>query len=151
MPGAYVGSTSQVRERIGRRVMRLSITFVSPETLGLTADRLASAGNALAVCGCTGLPSPPIETGHLIHVVREVPGGSEMRSSFWLGEVQARLPIVSPVVGWVANRPAVRRRAVSDALGLALLRHCSEEMHHFARFLPHLYAGMHEPARESTR
>jgi hypothetical protein len=43
------------------------------------------------------------------------------------------------------NRPAARRRAIPDQVGLDLLRHCAEEMNHLARFLPALYAdkGVH--------
>ena len=145
-PGAYVGSTGRVTEYVGRRKLHLSITFVDPRRYGLTPDALAAAGNAVAVCGRTALRTPRIATGHLIHVVRNVPGGSEMRSCFWLADVDVGLPIAAGLVNRVINHPALRRRSAPDQLGLDLLTHCSEEMHHFSRFLPDLYARAHKSA-----
>jgi hypothetical protein len=45
----------------------------------------------------------------------------------------------------VLNTPFLRRQLVPDSLGLALLRHCSEEMNHLARFLPQLYREAASP------
>ena len=80
----------------------------------------------------------PLDAGYLVHHVREVPGGVQMRSRFWLGgaHVQARgHPVADPAVRLLA-RTAMRR---TEDQARALLVHCAHEMSHLAAFLPELH------------
>lgn len=64
--------------------------------------------------------------GHMIHVARDTPFGSVLRSRFLLG-MSARDPLTE----------------VPDHLGLSLMRHCYTEFTYLSRFLPSLYYGEH--------
>ena len=88
----YVGNVSYVDESIGGRLMRLAIEFVPPDTYGLEPRRFAEAGVDTAVCARTAFQGGHLAVGHLIHLVRRVPGGCELRSRFWLGDIEVRLP-----------------------------------------------------------
>ena len=77
--------------------------------------------------------SPAVDAAH--HVAA-VPGGSVMRSRFWLGKpylaarttpVRAVLPIAKRLV------------SLTELDARALLVHCSQEMTHLAAFLPALH------------
>ena len=78
----------------------------------------------------------PVDLGYLAHHVAAVPGGSVMRSRFWLGKpylaarttpVRAVLPIAKRLIG------------LTELDARALLVHCSQEMTHLAAFLPALH------------
>lgn len=78
----------------------------------------------------TGIPNQKT-AGVMVHLIREVPGGVEMRSRFWLG--------------WhILNRKSVR--CIPDGIripefiirGMAL--HNVHEFTNLASFLPQLYA-----------
>ena len=97
---------------------------------------------ATIVCARIGLGDAPIDIGYLAHHVRAVPGGSEMRSRFWMGgahvagrNLLGRLAV--PLAKWV------QRLTEGDAR--ALLVHCAEEMPHLAGFLPALHAEFGAP------
>jgi hypothetical protein len=139
----YVGNVSYVDEYIGAELMKLSIEFANPAVYGLTPDGLARANVGTAICARTAFRGTPLAVGHLVHLIRHVEGGCEMRSRFWLGDVQVRLPLVGGPLSRLANLPALRRRVMPDRLGLDLLVHCAEEMNHLARFLPALYRKAH--------
>jgi hypothetical protein len=74
---------------------------------------------------------PEIWAGHVIHLCRDTDYGCEMRSRFWLGDLDR--PEVAP------DRE-VRIQIIPDRAGEGLLRHCHEEMSYLAGFLPDLYA-----------
>ena len=134
----YLGLTSYITERFGvGAVENLSVQFRDPRDLGLDPAAVDAAGTAICFRG--GAPDKHVETAYAVHFVRRVPGGSEMRSRFWLGHLRSRLPVVGPLLTLALNTAAVRRKMLPDSFGLNLLRHCSEEMGHLARILPALY------------
>jgi hypothetical protein len=139
----YVGNVSYVDEYIGPELMRLAIEFAEPSVYGLTPELLARAQAGTAICARTVFRRTGVAVGHLIHLVRHVEGGCEMRSRFWIGDVQVRLPLLGGPLSRLANLAAVRKLALADRLGLDLLVHCAEEMNHLARFLPALYRQVH--------
>ncbi len=133
----YVGNVSYVDEWIGKRMMRLAISFVSPEAFGLVdVDRLG----ATAICARTTDRLLRSDGGFLIHFVVPTATGSEMRSAFWLGQVTPHWPMIHGLIKPMLNRAVVRKLIVSDRMCVDLLQHCAEEMNHLARFLPDLYA-----------
>lgn len=133
----YVGQTSLVDEYIGSALIRGAIRFVPPASLGFTDRSLEDDRQATLVCARIGLGDAPIDVGYLAHHVRAVPGGSEMRSRFWMGggHVGGR-----NLVGRLAAPLARRVQRLTEGDARALLVHCAEEMPHLASFLPALHA-----------
>ena len=132
----YLGYTSEVDEYLGSAMIRGAIQFRRPEELGLIDATVAAGVDATAVCARVGLVELPIDIGFLAHHVAAVPGGSVMRSRFWLGgsNIAARTASLRVVT------PAVKRLTrLSELDARALLVHCSQEMTHLASFLPALY------------
>jgi DAPG hydrolase PhiG domain len=138
----YINNLSAVDEFIGSQMTRLAIGFVEPKTFGLDQDFVDKLGTA--ICATVALRIQKIEHGKLVHMVENTPEGCIMRSRFHLGQFRSRLRIVGPILTLVINRPRLRRRLISDEIGLALLRHCFEEMHHLAALLPSLHARFHK-------
>jgi DAPG hydrolase PhiG domain len=137
--GRYVGRTSQVVEYIGSTRMRLDICFVPPSSVGLDPARLAQTG-AVAICARAGLAGAPAETGWLIHHVRPISGGSEMRSRFWVAGETIRAKARGPV-GAVATAVLRRLARPNSSEAAHLLVHCAQEMAHLAAILPDLHAA----------
>jgi len=135
----YVGNVSYVDEYIGRALARLAIEFKPAASFGFTE---LDARGATAICARTADRVLRSEGGSLVHLVLPVAGGCEMRSAFWLGQVQSRVPFVGNAVSRLANRPAVRRLIINDRFLLDLFQHCAEEMNHLTRFLPRAYADL---------
>ncbi|MGI9603443.1 MAG: DAPG hydrolase family protein [Acidimicrobiales bacterium] len=133
----WVGNTSYVDEYIGGKMQRLAIRFVEPETMGLDQSLVDEIG--IAVCARTALRRERVAAGRLIHLVEDTVSGCRMHSRFYLGDGESEVPAVGPLITKVLNRHAVRQRLLPDAMGPALLRHCSEEMNHLATILPELY------------
>ena len=134
----YVGRTSLVDEYIASDLIRGSIRFVPPARVGFTDPRLDDDRQATIVCARIGLGDAPIDVGYLAHHVRAVPGGSEMRSRFWMGgkHVGGR-----NLIGGLAAGLAKRVLRLTEGDARALLVHCAQEMPHLAAFLPELYTA----------
>lgn len=139
-PDSYVGRTSNVVEYVGASRLNLTIRFVTPASLGLDEARLAAAGE-VAICARGGLGGAPLETGWLIHHVRPVGGGAEMRSRFWLGGDNVSLRGRSDRLARGVGRLASRLAPVPVDQAADLLVHCAQEMAHLAAFLPALHAA----------
>lgn len=135
----YVGRTSFVDEYIGSALQQATIRFVDPVALGFDGAALDDPERATAVCARIGPLRPSIEVGHLVHHVRRVEGGAEMRSRFWLGGAHAAARSERRVEAAVVQ-VARRWMRPTAAQGHELLVHCSQEMTHLAGFLPALYA-----------
>lgn len=133
----YVGNVSYPDEVIGGDLNQLAISFVEPASFGIDT----SAFDGTAICARVGTPLAPVDIGLLVHQVRRVRGGTEMRSRFYLnvphlGSFDAK-----------AFRCAVERGLVPPSavvfpveFGADLLRHNGEEMNHLAARLPDLHA-----------
>lgn len=136
----YIGNTSYVDEYVGPTIHRLAISFHEPRDFGLDDHSFKDAGVSTAICARVGFSDRPIDTGYLIHLIRETPEGCEMRSRFWLGEVHLRdLRERNPIDRVLGSR-FVRGLLLPERLSRDLLIHCAEEMNHLASFLPALFA-----------
>lgn len=118
--------------------VRLAIGFVEPKTIGLEQKIVDKLGTA--ICATNALRLQRFEHGKLVHIVENTPEGCIMRSRFHLGEFRSQREIMGQLLTFLLDRPRIRRRLVSDEIGLALLRHCFEEMHYLAGILPSLHA-----------
>ena len=135
----YIGNTSYVDEVVGPEVYRLAIAFRHPRDLGLDQDAFKDAGVSTAICARVGFSDRPIDSGYLIHLIRDTSNGCEMRSRFWLGDVHLRFLWERNLLDRVLGNPLVRRRMLPGRLGRDLFIHCAEEMNHLASFLPALF------------
>ena len=132
----YVGHTSCVDEYLGSTLIRGAIQFRRPEEFGIADPAVAGGTEATAVCARVGLVHAPVDLGYLVHHVAAVPGGSVMRSRFWIGR-----PYLAARGGPLrAVLPAAKRLiGLGELDARALLVHCSQEMTHLALFLPALH------------
>ena len=133
----YVGFTSEVDEYLGAAMIRGAIAFRRPEELGLIDAAVARGVDATAVCARVGMVDAPVDLGYLAHFVEAVPGGSIMRSRFWIGGPN----LAARTAPLRAAQPLVRRLGrLTELDARALLVHCAQEMTHLATFLPALHA-----------
>jgi hypothetical protein len=137
--GAYVGRTSNVVEYVGSARLRLAIRFVPPSTLGLDEGELAAKGE-VAICARGSIAGTPMETGWLIHHVRPVEGGSEMRSRFWIAGSNVRPRGMNGALGKAIGRAAAFAASFAPLAAADLLVHCAQEMRHLATILPALHS-----------
>jgi hypothetical protein len=135
----YVGGTCFVDEYVGGKLGQLSIQFLPPADLGFDRRDLSDPDQATAICARVGLSSLPLDWGYLIHSVRRVDDGAEMRSRFWMGgtyvAVQSGREPLTEEMRKMAE--GLSRLGAEQAYGL--LVHCSQEMNHLAEFLPDIY------------
>lgn len=148
--GRYVGRISNVVEFVGPARMNLTIRFVRPSEAGLDEKRLVASGE-VAICARGGIAGTPMETGWLIHHVRPVEGGSEMRSRFWVGGENVRPRSMPGAVGGVIGSIASRLVPLKAIQASELLVHCAQEMAHLAAFLPEFYATFGPAHQQENR
>jgi hypothetical protein len=127
-----------VVEYVGNQKLNLDIRFVPPASLGLDEERLKRDGE-VAICARGSLAGTPMETGWLIHHVRPVPGGSEMRSRFWLAGANIRPRGMPGAAGALLGRVAAKFAPLTANMAMELLVHCAQEMNHLAGILPDLF------------
>ena len=137
--GEIIGSHHLVHEYIGGEMMKLRIQFISPEEI-LGYD--PNDQNTAVLCAKVGLLEVGLNIAEMCHVAKKKVWGSELRSIFWLGVVSNQsleTYLDRFIFSWLANNFVVRKFFVSKSEGLALHKHCSEEMIYLAEFLPTLY------------
>ena len=135
--GQYVGGHHLVDEYLAGPsgpVFSLRISFHEPTEL-FDAARYEASG-AMAVCARIGEQEAPAYFGRMCHFVRDTDYGCEMRSRFWLGEVEHRDPTVS--IPDEAKRE-LRTAKLNTEIARRLHQHATEEMGYLAEILPTLY------------
>ncbi|MEM1403378.1 MAG: hypothetical protein AAGG55_08615 [Pseudomonadota bacterium] len=134
----YIGRTSLIREYLGSELKSAGISFVAPSVMGLDEALLKKQGE-IAVCARIGVPGTPAKGGWLLHQLRPVDGGCEMRSRMWLGGENSAMGENPGAVARAISRVMrpLGNRMLPDAH--ELLVHNAQEMAHLAQFLPELY------------
>ena len=133
----FVNNTSYVDEVIGGHLDQLAIGFRDPGAFGIDVSKI----DGTVIAGTVGTALAPVNIGMVVHEVRRVPGGSEMRSRFYLNVAGVRAFDAAAFACAVSRGISPPRSITFDVpFGGALLRHCGEEMNHLAQFLPELYA-----------
>lgn len=137
----YVGRVSNVVEYVGAELVQAQVAFLRPSTLGFDEARLAADGE-VAICARLGMTigGVRLETGYLVHHVRPVEDGAEMRSRFWLAGANVRPRGMPGTFGAMLGRAASALKPVRHEQVTALLVHDAQEMNHLAGILPALYA-----------
>ncbi|MEL8055920.1 MAG: hypothetical protein AAGK66_07190 [Pseudomonadota bacterium] len=142
---AYIGRTSLITEYLGSKKMRAAISFVRPTVLGIDEERLVAQGE-VAICARLGMPGIPLKAGWLLHHLRPVEDGCEMRSRMWMGGRNIGFGNRPGAVGTLLSFILRPFAGVLLPKGNELLAHNAQEMAHLAGFLPQLYAdfGPHQ-------
>ena len=128
-------------EDVGTGVVHARIAFKRPTALGFSTDALDDPRVATIAGGIVGDDKRRMWHTMMVHVWLNEPGGTVLRSHFWLGAnirpFARPLGFVSPLL----NTRPVRRAALPAAAPAALARHCAEEYANLASLLPELYPG----------
>lgn len=133
----FIGNVSYVDEIIGGHLDQLAIGFRDPGAFGVDASKV----DGTIIAGTVGTVLAPVNIGLLFHEVRRVPGGSEMRSRFYLNVAGLRAFDTAAFSCAVSRGISPPQGLTFDtAFGAGLLQHCGEEMNHLAQFLPELCA-----------
>jgi FAD/FMN-containing dehydrogenase len=140
---AYVGRTSLIEEYIGDLFTAAAIQFKKPTEFGFSLEATKDPSKAVYICARIGHPSLPIDYGYLVHQVRAIEGGSEMRSRFWMGGKYIHIRKEGVMADLVSSF-VQKIRKLPPTFAYDLTKHCSEEMNHLAAFLPKLYAEMNQ-------
>jgi hypothetical protein len=136
-------TTHFVTEYVGETKHEITISFADPGEYFSNVSSFEERGITAMVCGTVALQAAPITIGRLIHQIREVEGGSEMRSRFWLAKLELKgLRAGNPLNKLIGSAVALGRLGGQD-LGRDMIVHCGMEMNHLASFLPALYADYH--------
>ncbi|HNM24040.1 MAG TPA: hypothetical protein PKL15_01370 [Saprospiraceae bacterium] len=136
--GRYIGRTSLIEEYIGASMEKAAIRFIPPAELGLPEANEA----IVCICARVGYSRYPIDFGWLVHELRAIPGGAEMRSRFWMGGRYIQLRKKGRLAA-LASSILQKTIRLPEKQARELLTHCAEEMNHLASFLPALYSEFH--------
>ncbi len=140
---SYIGRNSLIEEYIGEEFAAAAIQFKAPTDFGFSFEAIKDPSKAVYICARIGHPSLPIDYGYLVHQVRAVEGGSEMRSRFWLGGKYIQIRKAGILADLVSSF-AQKMKKLPPNFAYNVTKHCSEEMNHLAAFLPKLYAEMNQ-------
>ena len=138
----YVGNTHRVTERIGSRLLRISIRFVEPAELGFDTSRFAAADIVGHACAEVSLQRPELPLTTMVHLARRTENGMELRSRYWTGH-QMRLNLLGrslslPLDGLLSSL-GVKRRLVGLPVAYDQLLHDQIEWTHLSSFLADIY------------
>lgn len=131
----FQGRTHHVIEDTGNGAEDIQITFLTPQQLGFDMDEFNS--KAVAVVSANGVSQNraggPKAPAVMLHFFREVPGGVESRSRFWMGYHMIDGKPVKLL-------PEGIQVPIQAPMGLAF--HNVEEYTNLAAILPSLYEEM---------
>ena len=146
---SYIGRTSLITEYLGSEKKKGAISFVRPATMGLNESKLTAQGE-VAICARIGIPGTPLKVGWLLHHIRPLVGGCEMRSRMWMGGRNIAFGKRSGPFSTMLR--LLLRPAAGTMLpkGDELLAHNAQEMAHLAGFLPGLYAEFGSGAEQDA-
>ena len=127
--------THWVVENVGNGYEDIEISFLDPQTIGFDMSRFHKP-NVAAVFGGFGVSEsrqgPPMKSpAIMVHFCREIEGGIEFRTRFWLGYRINQGKGMCVLPPWV-------RLPIEAPMGLAF--HNVLEYSNLASFLPQIYA-----------
>ncbi len=132
----YQGMQHHVVEDVGGGVEDIEINFLTPEEMGFDMERFKAPAVATIV-GANGFSQAraggPKAPAIMLHFAREIPGGIEFRTRFWMGWHMINGKPVKLL-------PDGIRIPIQAPMGLAF--HNVEEYSNLAAFLPEIYKEM---------
>jgi hypothetical protein len=136
----YIGNTHWVTERIGSRLVRISIRFVDPAELGFETSRFAEAGIVAHACAEVSLLRPEVSVTTMVHLARRTESGFELRSRYWNGHrMGLNVGSLSLPLDGMLSTLGLKRRFVGQRLAYDQLLNDQIAMTHLASRLPDLY------------
>jgi hypothetical protein len=138
----YIGNTHRVTERIGERLVRISIRFVDPAELGFDTSRFAEAGIVGHACAEVSLLRPDLLLTTMVHLARRTENGMELRSRYWTGH-RMRLNLLDRSLSFsldgLLSGLGLKRRLVGLPVAYDQLLHDQIEWTHLSSFLAEIY------------
>jgi hypothetical protein len=134
----YIGRTSHIVEYLGSERVNGAINFIQPSAMGLDEKKLAEQGEVV-ICARVSMPNTPLKIGWLLHHLRPVAGGAEMRSRMWFGGENVATGDDPGPLGKAAGLLLSQVARLILPNPAELLAHNAQEMAHLAAFLPQLY------------
>jgi hypothetical protein len=134
----YIGRTSMIEEYIGKKLEKANIRFIDPTELGFDPQMINDKNKVVFICARLGYTQFPLDFGWLVHQIRAVEGGSEMRSRFWVGGEHIRIR-ANGFLPKILSKFLQKINRLPQQQAIDLLTHCAEEMNHLALFLPKIY------------
>ena len=126
------GTVHHVLEDIGPGPDELVLNFQYPHVLGYDEDKVGTPACAAMQCANGHGPVPGQGVAAIMtHMVREIEGGIELRSRFWIGYGLVNGEVVKLLPDGVR---------VPDMAPMGLFAHNLKEFGHLAAILPSVYA-----------
>ena len=122
--GDFEENTVYPVERVGKKLITLSIQFVHPRAFGISESNIKRTENGFLLCGFVGVMKGMIKHTKMLHYFQSSGNGIRLISRFWLGN---GLPRVLKSIA--ANRQQA----------YAMAKHCSIEYNRLGFILPELY------------
>jgi hypothetical protein len=127
-------------EDVGVGLDILSINFISPEDFGFDTSRFAEVGGVAAVCSVVGSVTKKVRHTRMCHFLRQIDGGVELRSRFWIGgNLKLDKFAEKSIINRIANTRLIRRLAIPRDTPYQMALHCAREYSNLAEILPELY------------
>eukprot|EP00428_Durinskia_dybowskii_P071416 CAMPEP_0170410744 /NCGR_PEP_ID=MMETSP0117_2-20130122/30053_1 /TAXON_ID=400756 /ORGANISM="Durinskia baltica, Strain CSIRO CS-38" /LENGTH=308 /DNA_ID=CAMNT_0010668297 /DNA_START=25 /DNA_END=948 /DNA_ORIENTATION=- len=155
--GHYIDHIHILEEKIAGVTWTLQIEYERPSKL---FDISVFPENNITACivGRVFSRDPSlglIAVGHVMHLVREVNGRSELRSRFWVGNIvypeTVENIMFARTVNAIVSTSLFKMWKVPSTTARGIWQHCSEEMHCLREFLPHFYRTMKEKHLQSAQ
>mmetsp|Transcript_28898 Transcript_28898/g.48511 ORF Transcript_28898/g.48511 Transcript_28898/m.48511 type:complete len:309 (+) Transcript_28898:127-1053(+) len=141
--GHYIDHIHIFEEILNGKARQLQIEFERPSKL-FDVTQFAENGITACVVGRVYARDSSIglvAVGHMLHMVRETNGRSELRSRFWIGNISypetVENIIFARIVNSIASTKLFRMTRLPSSLARSLWVHTSQQMHCLREFLPH--------------
>jgi 2,4-diacetylphloroglucinol hydrolase len=134
------GNPNRIKEWIGPNLLDSIIYFSEPAKLGLDPKALARAGFTVSASGFAGpVTSEPITHTLMLHLARDVEGGMELVSRYWIGGHPELRRFPNAEKGARMLREAGFNDEFAENMAYELAVHDMIEFNHLAGLLPALY------------
>ncbi len=144
--GHCIDHTHIVEEIIDGKARSMQIEYTRPSKY-FDVSRFEEYGVTACLVGRIYIKDSSlgmVAAGHVLHMVREHDGVSEMRSRYWLGDIAypetVENFVFARLVNYVSSFPLYRLIKMPTAYARGIWIHCAEEMACLREFLPHYYA-----------
>lgn len=156
-PGHCVDHTHILEQRINGVQRSILVEYTRPSKY-FDVSKFEENGITACLVGRIYIKDPSlgmITAGHLVHMVREQDGLSELRSRYWLGDFTypetVENFVFARVVNFIAHSTVFRYMKLPASSIRNFWIHCAEEAACLKEFLPHYYTAMHSKANREVQ
>ena len=135
----YIGNTSLITEYLNEEKSDVEIEFIDHSEMGIDEALLRDSNIKASFSGYVYFAKPRVKIGTMLHLVKEVEGGCELISRYYLGD-QMGLKIRGKEIDF----PSFLKKGLLSKIGglqsaYAQVMHDQIEYTNLASFLPDLY------------